>query len=104
MTIQKHHEDFKPSEPRRDLLQANGQQRYNNWYNMRIWSCPARAENQKRPIRPMLFSGHRKFPGIGYDLSEEFFHSKQEENVTLRWTRSCLSSDGCSFFGHEKGF
>ena len=23
--------------------------------------------------------GHRKFLGIGYDLSEEFFHSKEEE-------------------------
>ncbi len=24
--------------------------------------------------------GHRKFLGIGYDLSEEFFHSEEEES------------------------
>jgi hypothetical protein len=29
--------------------------------------------------RVLISMGHRKFLGIGYDLSEEFFHSKEEE-------------------------
>ena len=33
------------------------------------------SESKKLEIR-----GHRKFLGIGYDLSEEFFHSEEEES------------------------
>jgi len=47
-------------------------------------SCSGTASiglRQEPPFRlfRQKISGHRKFLGIGYDLSEEFFHSKEEE-------------------------
>ena len=44
---------------------------------LRLKSKPAWESNQRHLAG---LWGHRKFLGIGYDLGEEFFHSKEEES------------------------
>jgi hypothetical protein len=51
--------------------------------NLPYASSPKPKNKTCLGIKPKAFGGlwgHRKFLGIGYDLGEEFFHSKEEES------------------------